>query len=180
MESSRKSNVPNEIDLELRFEGSIFKTTCNADTIGKLACEDVQKLNPESLIRITGQVRPPLAIEDAGNINESRINGDSVSGNSCKLSASNTTYNLSVSKLVILSKTFPNHPFFQGGELSGSGRLEERLDNRILDQRATASGAIFKLQSGMSQLIVEFLIDNGFTWLHTPRIRGSHVAGDDE
>ena len=179
LKSSQTSDLPNKIDLELSLEGTVLQATCNAEAIGKSAWEDAQKLNPESLIRITGRIQPP-AIDAEAKSNESRVNEDAVSSNSHKRPSSNAIYVFSVTNLVVVAKAFPNQPSFRGGELSGPGRLQERLDNRILDQRAAASGAIFKLQSGMCQLIVEFLIANGFTWLHTPRIRGSHVAGDKE
>jgi aspartyl-tRNA synthetase len=58
--------------------------------------------------------------------------------------------------------------------------VEERLTNRILDVRFAASGAIFKLHSGMCQLVVEFLCSQGFHWIHTPRIITATVPGDNE
>jgi aspartyl/asparaginyl-tRNA synthetase len=156
-----------------------LRATCKADAIGNSAWEDAQKLNPESLIRITGRIQP-YGIDAGAKGTESGVGGDPVSSNSYVSTISKVTYIFSVTNLVVVAKAFPNQPSLQGGELSGPVSLQERLDNRILDQRAAASGAIFKLQSGMCQLIVEFLMANGFTWLHTPRIRGSHVAGDNE
>jgi aspartyl/asparaginyl-tRNA synthetase len=179
LRSSQKSDLPNTIDLELNFEGTVLKAAYNSEAIGNSAWEDVQKLNPGSLIRITGRIQPS-ATSPQVNSDDGRINGDIISGDGHKWPSSTATYDFSVTNLVVVAKAFPNQPAFQGGELSGPGFLQHRLDNRILDQRAAASGAIFKLQSGMCQLIVEFLIANGFTWLHTPRIRGSHVAGDNE
>lgn len=58
--------------------------------------------------------------------------------------------------------------------------LEDRLNNRIIDVRHAASGVIFKLHSGMCQLIVEFLCSNGFHWIHTPRIITATIPGDNE
>lgn len=64
--------------------------------------------------------------------------------------------------------------------LMANAELEERLDNRILDVRRAASGAIFKLHSGMCQLIVEYLCSQGFHWIHTPRLITATIEGDNE
>ena len=51
------------------------------------------------------------------------------------------------------------------GEDSGCSdvlKLNERLNNRVLDIRCTARGSIFKLMSGVWELGVEFCLANGF------------------
>lgn len=179
LKSCEKSELSNKIYLDIVFEGITLRATYSAEATGRATWEDVQKLNAGSLIRITGRILP-LAIDDEANVNPNPVLRDATSSDSHKWLSSKANYGFSVSNLTVVAKAYPNQPSFQGGELCGPGLLQERLDNRILDQRAAASGAIFKLQSGMCQLIIEFLITNGFTWLHTPRIRGSHVSGDNE
>jgi len=76
LKSSWKSDLPNKLDLELSLDGTVFRATCNAENIGKSVWEDAQKLNPESLIRITGRIQP-LAIdaESTRNHGQNKANG---------------------------------------------------------------------------------------------------------
>ena len=153
--STSKSNLHDELILEVISDGHVLSAIFDREAVGISGWEDAQALTAQSLLRINGRVQP-----------------------SAKPHSSPPVYTVRVTKLVVLAKATRDLPSFRGGELSES--LRDRLDNRILDQRAAASGAMFKLLSGMSQLIVEFFTANDFFWLHTPRLRGSHVAGDNE
>lgn len=51
-------------------------------------------------------------------------------------------------------------------------KMKTRLDNRIIDLRTTAKQAIFRLQSGVCQIYREFLLDNDFVEIHTPKLLG--------
>jgi aspartyl-tRNA synthetase len=51
-----------------------------------------------------------------------------------------------------------------------------RLDNRIIDLRVPTNQAIFKLQSGVCRLYREFMMKNGFTEIHSPKL----IAGASE
>ncbi|KYQ90799.1 aspartyl-tRNA synthetase [Tieghemostelium lacteum] len=52
-------------------------------------------------------------------------------------------------------------------------KIDKRLDNRCLDLRVPAHQAIFRLQSGVTQLFREFLLTLGFIEIHTPKIISS-------
>ena len=55
-----------------------------------------------------------------------------------------------------------------------------RLNNRIIDLRVPTNQAIFKLQSGIGRLYREFMMKNGFTEIHTPKmIPGASEGGAD-
>jgi nondiscriminating aspartyl-tRNA synthetase len=54
--------------------------------------------------------------------------------------------------------------------------LKTRLDHRVLDLRVAANQAIFRLQSGISQLFREFLYKNDFIEIHSPKL----IAGSSE
>jgi len=54
---------------------------------------------------------------------------------------------------------------------------ETRLNNRILDLRTQANQAIFRLQSGVCMLFREFLLNNHFTEIHTPKMIGCASEG---
>eukprot|EP00435_Cladocopium_sp_Y103_P075386 s3_g57.t1 len=52
-----------------------------------------------------------------------------------------------------------------------------RLDNRIIDLRTVANQAIFRLQSGVCMLFREFLLQNDFQEIHTPKLIGGASEG---
>eukprot|EP01135_Chromosphaera_perkinsii_P003762 Nk52_evm8s255 gene=Nk52_evmTU8s255 len=47
---------------------------------------------------------------------------------------------------------------------------DTRLDNRTIDLRTVTNQAIFRIQSGVCNLFRTFLLGNGFTEIHTPKI----------
>lgn len=55
-------------------------------------------------------------------------------------------------------------------------KMKTRLDNRVLDLRVPATGAIMRLQSAVGQLFREFLYQKGFIEIHTPKL----IAGASE
>lgn len=53
-----------------------------------------------------------------------------------------------------------------------------RFDNRVLDFRVAATQAIFRLQSAVGQLYTEFLFNEGFIEIHSPKlISGASEGG---
>merc|ERR1712232_483176 len=54
---------------------------------------------------------------------------------------------------------------------------EVRLDNRVIDMRTVANQAIFRIQSGVCTLFREFLLNNGFQEIHTPKLIGGASEG---
>eukprot|EP00013_Stygamoeba_regulata_P020200 CAMPEP_0177650362 /NCGR_PEP_ID=MMETSP0447-20121125/11900_1 /TAXON_ID=0 /ORGANISM="Stygamoeba regulata, Strain BSH-02190019" /LENGTH=574 /DNA_ID=CAMNT_0019153223 /DNA_START=197 /DNA_END=1921 /DNA_ORIENTATION=+ len=55
-----------------------------------------------------------------------------------------------------------------------------RLDNRFIDLRTPANRAIFRLQSGVCTLFREFLLQNRFTEIHSPKMIGVASEGGSE
>lgn len=51
--------------------------------------------------------------------------------------------------------------------------LDTRLDNRVLDLRTPTNQAIFRLTHGVCRLFREFLEDNAFIEIHTPKLQGA-------
>ncbi|KAF9270270.1 aspartate-tRNA ligase [Marasmius fiardii PR-910] len=51
--------------------------------------------------------------------------------------------------------------------------LDTRLNNRVLDLRTQTNQAIFKLQSAIGDLFRGYLISNGFTEIHSPKLQGA-------
>ena len=57
--------------------------------------------------------------------------------------------------------------------------LNERFDNRLLDVRDAATGAIFKLSSGVHELAVEHLAALGFSFVLTPTLIDYEFPGEE-
>jgi len=56
--------------------------------------------------------------------------------------------------------------------------MKTRLDHRVLDLRVSATQALMRLQSGVGYLFREFLYNNGFVEIHTPKlISGTSEGG---
>jgi len=149
-----------------------LKASIEPKVIGDQTWKEAQKLTLESIVRITGVLH---LIGD-----EPKTSGEGAASNKTNgTSASGPSYEVDVAKLSVIAIASSDLP-----PLSGDGQtkpeLEERLQNRILDVRNHASGAIFKLHSGMCQMIVEFLCSKGFHWIHTPRIISATISGDNE
>jgi len=54
---------------------------------------------------------------------------------------------------------------------------ETRLNHRILDLRTQANQGIYRLQSGVCQLFREYLLNNSFNEIHTPKLLGTASEG---
>ena len=147
-----------------------MKAYVDDKTIGEKAWKKAYELNPESIVRVVGHVRPlSNKTEPSG---ENIVSGQNHAPSPFALA-------IYVTDLVVIAEASPDLPAFHRDKPSTLG-LEERLNNRILDVRNAATGAIFKLHSGLCQLIVEFLCSKNFHWIHTPRIISATVAGDNE
>lgn len=80
-----------------------------------------------------------------------------------------------ISRLYILSESISSLPI-QLNEMSNTG-LELRLDNRVLDLRNPINLAIYKIQSKMSEYFRNYLIQNNFVEIHTPKLLGASSEG---
>ncbi|KAI9106181.1 hypothetical protein DFS34DRAFT_602501 [Phlyctochytrium arcticum] len=56
-------------------------------------------------------------------------------------------------------------------------KLDTRLDNRPFDLRTTTNHAIFRMQHGICRLFREFLENNNFIEIHTPKLLGAASEG---
>lgn len=156
--STLESDFPAQLSPESRVQATFLRANVDTKAIGEVAWEKAQKLTPESIVRVAGYIH---LLGD-----KAQANGDKVDTNGHQDSAPNIACAVHVADLAVIAQASPNLPSCHGDELSALG-LEERPNNRILDVRNAATGAIFKLHSGMCQLIVEFLCLDGFHWIHT-------------
>ncbi|TQV92501.1 hypothetical protein V2A60_007183 [Cordyceps javanica] len=160
VESVSRPEQDKLIHLTIRTHKTVTLAFVNADAVSMQTWTTADALTAESLVRVAGYRKAHV-----GDKNHE------------------TSAPVHVSDLHVIAWASPDLPLSSShGEtlLTSSLGLEARLNNRILDVRHAASGAIFKLHSGMCQLIVEFLCSNNFHWIHTPRIISSPVTGDNE
>lgn len=130
-----------------------------------------KKLNSESLVQVTGLVRK--AQLKSVSIKELELHVKSI-------------YMVSEAeeKLPIQTKDCRGPPPAGEGENEGEEaqglvnvRLKARLDNRVLSMRTPASQAIFKLQSGVRSLFVEYMFKHGGTWIEPSYLAGASTEG---
>jgi len=55
--------------------------------------------------------------------------------------------------------------------------LETRLNNRVIDVRTVANQGIFRIQSGVCELFREYLLQNKFQEIHSPKLIGGASEG---
>lgn len=151
-----------EVYLGLRVDDVSLEAIASAKGLGENDWGAIQDLTVESLVRVTGHF--------TNSKDEQSLEFDE---------------NGSLSGAWKFDITSLEHIALAAVDLSGASKtkladLEERLNNRVLDVRKAAAGAIFKLHSGMCQLIVEYLCSKGFHWIHTPRIISATITGDNE
>lgn len=51
--------------------------------------------------------------------------------------------------------------------------LKTRLDNRVIDLRTQTNQAVFKLQAAIGNMFRNYLDENGFTEIHSPKLQGA-------
>jgi aspartyl/asparaginyl-tRNA synthetase len=65
----------------------------------------------------------------------------------------------------------------QEGEKLAVVKQDIRLNNRIIDLRVPTNQAIFRIQSGVCALYREFMLNNGFVEIHSPKMIGGTSEG---
>lgn len=149
---------PGLIYLHLRAQDKTLQAIISDSAVTKEIWELALALTAESIIRITGYVGQHL--DDSG-----QVNGHA---------AATAIHVSDLDVIAFAARDLPSYSCHRQQD------LDQRLNNRILDVRYAASGAIFRLHSGMCQLVVEFLCSKDFHWLHTPRIISATIPGDNE
>ena len=158
---------------------AILAKTKEGKTSGEML-EWAKKLSPESIVEIYGTIVSTK--EEVKACTQSKVE-------------------LQISKVFVVSRSNPVLPFqledaskpFEKGEVemeenpsnveketkqqSAIVSLKTRLDNRVIDLRTKSNQAIMILQSGVCQLFREFLYQNKFIEIHTPKLLGGQSEG---
>ncbi|KAJ2471291.1 aspartate--tRNA ligase dps1 [Coemansia sp. RSA 2320] len=95
---------------------------------------------------------------------------------------------LHLSKLFVISEVSVTLPFsveaasrseldFENDPTLARVLLDTRLDGRVVDLRTTTNNALFKIQGAVCQLFREYLNNQDFTEIHTPKIISTASEG---
>lgn len=161
--------------LELR-EGfhTIQAVIAASETLSRQMVKFVAGVNPESVVDITGLVKEPKEPVKSATISNREIH---------------------ITKIWVIAKAEPQLPIQiddaerplpaegLGNEqgTSEDGRplvgLNTRLDNRVLDLRSMLNHAIMGIKRGVSRLFEEFMWENGFQQIWSPKILGAATEG---
>ncbi|SBT31394.1 aspartate--tRNA ligase, putative [Plasmodium ovale wallikeri] len=123
----------------------------------------VSNLPLESIVDVYGKlIKPQMAID-----------------------STNIKYEIHVNKIFCISKTMKEVPFLLKDanmkETNEEGIIkvnqDNRLNNRCLDLRTYANYSIFFLQSQICQIFRNFLLQNNFIEIHTPKLLGESSEG---
>ena len=140
--------------------------------------EWTKKISPESIVDVYGVVLETK--EEVKACTQSKVE-------------------LQINKIYVVSRSHSVLPFqledamtpFEQGEVekeevqvseNGESKalkvgLKTRLDNRVIDLRTKTNQAIMTVQSGVCQLFREFLYQNRFIEIHTPKLLGGKSEG---
>ena len=155
------SELENRIGERICIHGSIYKIRkmkgfsfvllrTKRDVVQCIASENVELPQEESCVILTAKV-----------VEESR---------------SKVGYELHIEAIEILSEPFEPSPIVINQKLVDTS-IENLLDYRPITLRNEKQRAIFKLQEGICRAFREFLYNQGFTEIHTPKIVQAGAEG---
>jgi len=138
--------------LILRDREGLIQVTAKKGITRSEVLSDIDQLSRESVVEIDGRVKKNEKAPNGVEINPDRIN---------LISRSESPLPLDVTQKV-------------------SSDLDTRLNNRFMDIRKPEISAIFKLRGKILDAGREFLKENGFIEIHTPKIIASASEGGTE
>lgn len=156
--------------LLLRRDGCFVTAVFESGFADTASLNRAQTVTVESLVRITPAVRPEAQppAQDPKDVESATV---------------------WVAELLVLSAA-KRGPYERPGWHGAPGeeplpssalvRIEERLDDRILDARVAATAAIFKLSSGIHELSVAHLAALDFYNVQTPTFIGYEYPGEED
>ncbi|KAL8901756.1 MAG: hypothetical protein Q9207_005042 [Kuettlingeria erythrocarpa] len=132
-------------------------------------------INSESIVRATGLVKQPKEPVTSTSISNFELHVESI------YIISEAAQMLPVQVKDCMRAPPMNDELKEETETDAQGlpfvSLAARLNNRVLDGRTPANQAIFQLQGGISNLFMEFMNQNKFTWINSSRLAGAATEG---
>lgn len=152
--------------LVLRHQTSTIQTLLSVtpETISKQMVKFTVGIPLESLVIIEGFLQKPLEDVKTCSISKVEIKLDHI-----------FLVSEAPTKLPFLLEDASRHfdAVPKEGEQFVTVGTDTRLDNRVLDLRTPANHAIFRVQSKVCYLFRNFLEDQGFIEIHTPKLQGA-------
>ena len=135
--------------LILRDSDGLIQVVASKSDLGNEYFEKFRELRPETVVSIEGRVKKSSKAPGGVEIRASSVE-------------------------ILNRASVPLH-------LEPAGRskltLDERLDNRVIDLRKPRNMAIFKFQSALLKYMREFLNENGFIEVFTPKLIATATEG---
>ncbi|KAI9502114.1 aspartate--tRNA ligase dps1 [Coemansia spiralis] len=139
----------------------------NEDTISKQMVKFANSIPSESIVSITAIVVIPAEPIKSCTVGDIELH---------------------ITKLFVISKVVTGLPFsiedasyskldYEKDPTLNKVLLDTRLDNRVIDLRTIANNAIFKIQAAVGQLFREYLTEQKFTEIHTPKLISTASEG---
>lgn len=138
------------ITLTMRSNGDFLRVDIDATKVLATTWEAAEGCTMESILRVRGVVH---SLSDNNNADESLVG------------------TVRAVELLVLSRAVDALPktVSHGGPREKAATvsltLQERLNNRVLDVRVAATGAIFQLLSGLNELSVEYCFAHDFKYV---------------
>lgn len=132
-------------------------------------------INVESLVRLSGLVQKPAEPITSTSISNLEIHVKSI------YIISEAAEKLPVQVKDCMRPAPIGEDNQEDNELDNQGlpvvSLNVRLNNRVLDLRTPANSAIFEIQSGISNLFVEYMREHDFRWIHSSKMVEAATEG---
>jgi len=158
--------------LSLRSELSIIQGVLRVNSeednlhISRQMIKYIKKIPPESVVDVYGKIK---------------VTTEEIS------SATQKDIELELYKVFVVSASLPILPFQihdanqkDDNENFAIVSMSQRLDNRWIDIRTNAKQAIFRIQSAVCRYFREFMYDEDFLEIHTPKIINGVSEGGSE
>ena len=159
------------ITTQLRIHGRFIDALADSTFTDSASMEESKNLAPESMLRVL-----------AWSAHNAKVNPDDPKTNDT------STMTIRVHRFTIISNAKPGTvrgvvPHGAPGEpfenVDLNATLNDRLDNRILDVRVAATNAIFRLNSGVHELAVQYMAANSFHFVPTPTLINYEFPGEE-
>ena len=160
-------DLPQYLGQEVVVEGWLHRVR----KLGKLAFLLIKDTTGMVQGVVTGK---PEWLQEIGNEQAVRVLGSVSASNQQPLGVE-----LQVQEIIVLGRVYKDLPFELNQDEIGAG-LEHVLDHRVLSLRHPKTAAVFKIQDSVIKAFRDFLHQEKFTEIHTPKIVATGTEGGSE
>ncbi|KAH9873310.1 hypothetical protein J1614_005708 [Plenodomus biglobosus] len=157
--------------IQLRLHGRFIDALIDVSFTDSASVGKSRNIAPESLLRVLAWSTHYAGVKLNGTVTEDR-----------------STTTVRVHRFIVLSNAkegivrgvvshgAPGEAF---EKVDLNAKLNDRLDNRILDVRVAATNAIFRLSSGVHELAVQYMSVTSFHFVPTPTLINYEFPGEE-